>query len=65
MMPMRKRDLLETLANDDPSAFGYDKRKRFLDIDDDEEIENGEGDDGFEEVRRMRRFLPLAHLARS
>ena len=63
MVPaLRKRDLLETLANDDPSAFGYDKRKRFIDdVDEDDD----EGDDGFEEVRRMRRFLPLAHLARS
>ena len=25
MAAVRKRDLLETLANDDPSAFGYDK----------------------------------------
>ena len=40
---MRKRDLLETLANDDPSAFGYDKRKRF--VGDEEEDE-----DNFEEV---------------
>ena len=32
MVAVRKRDLLETLANDDPSAFGYDKkRKRFRD----------------------------------
>ena len=65
MMPMRKRDLLETLANDDPSAFGYDKRKRFIDIEDDQD-EDEDGSDGFEEVSNeiaMRR-LPLAHLGR-
>ena len=44
MVPsLRKRDLLETLANDDPSAFGYDKRKRFVGDEEEEE-------DDFEEV---------------
>jgi len=58
MMPMRKRDLLETLANDDPSAFGYDKRKRFID--------NEDESNGFEEVSNeiAMRCLPLAHLGR-
>jgi len=54
MMPMRKRDLLETLANDDPSAFGYDKRKRFIDIEDDQD-EDEDDSDGFEEEKRKRK----------
>merc|ERR1719490_379048 len=46
---MRKRDLLETLANDDPSAFGYDKRKRYIDIEDEDDES-----DGFDEDKRKR-----------
>ena len=64
MAAVRKRDLLETLANDDPSAFGYDKkRKRFSDDDDDED------EDDMDEMDEVgmggSNFLPLAHLARS
>ncbi len=36
-MTAKKRDLLETLANDDITAFGYDKRQQRADDGDDEE----------------------------
>jgi len=48
---MRKRDLLETLANDDPSAFGYDKkRKRYDGGDGDEDVEDFD-----EKMRRKKK----------
>merc|ERR1719323_306005 len=49
MVAVRKRDLLETLANDDPSAFGYDKKRKRFSGDDDEDDE----DDEMEEMEEV------------